>query len=128
MEKYSSGEKGEVSKEGRKYYNPYEIHPSTSSYSAQIYESELPPVYDQVASTKPEYGLTDPNSDTFRPDSVYETSVEGISNPFYQTTTVQGHIELEGIYQELNYNGDESVVSPIHPTGTKMDKEHPQDI
>ena len=128
MEKSSFGEKGEISKEGLRYYNPYEIHPSTSSYSAQMYESELPPVYDHVASTNPESGFTNPTYDTFRPDSIYETSVEGISNPLYQTTTVQGHIELDGIYQELNLTGDGAVVSPIHPTGTKMDKEHPQDI
>lgn len=127
MEKRSFGEKGEMSKEGRNYYNPYEMQPSTSSYSAQIYEGELPPVYDQVASRKPEPGFMNPTYDVFRPDSVYETSFEGLTNPFYQTTTVQGHVELDGIYQELNFIG-EDVPSPLHPTGTKMDKEHPQDI
>ncbi|KAI6654378.1 hypothetical protein LOD99_775 [Oopsacas minuta] len=133
MEKGAYEKEGEKSKEAARHFNPYQVDPSASPYSNQMYESDLPPIYDCIAGCQTgNQGISNPMYDTNLTtisNTIHETSTGGINNPFYESTAVEGHIECD--YEELSYPNpfvSGEVPSPIHPTGTKLDKENPSDV
>ena len=96
--------------EDSNYYNLFQSEPSKSNYSIQMHDSDLPPIYQSVDHSAP----------------------VGFSNPIYESLAGE---HTEGIYEEMNENNPFkedvdalNVPTPIHPTGTQMDKENPFDI
>ena len=94
------------------YYNPYQMAPSVSSFSNQMYGSDLPPIYDHVAGDHSDH--------------------MGFSNPIYETATGECG---DGIYEELNFNNPfredidaQEVETPNDPTCTQVDKENLFDV
>ena len=93
------------------YYNLHRLEASQSSYSTQMYDSDLPPIYDHVA---------------------INSQAVGFSNPIYETAAAE---HTEGLYEELNFNNpfredidSQDLPTPVHPTGTQMGRENPFDI